>query len=269
MAKKDEEKRRRRLLAIWWAPAAACLALALSATAFGFVVAGPVTVGAQPGVVPEPAASPSASPSASPADPTSESTPVPAITAPSPSTDTDTEVFDTPQIKIEPPPPPPKKGVRQTTSTGTSPYLGMTAAQYCALKLPPFPTSGSDPTAFRVAANKERAQTGATAYSWSPGLASTAQSWANTMAANHNAHPELTPGSADWYALVFYHSGSGYAENIAYNYGYPNPVNQAQYGWMLSTGHCQNIMNPSYSNMGAAKAQAADGSWFFVEEFIW
>jgi len=268
LAKKEREEqdKPRRRLAGWWTLATASACLALAATAFGFVVTGPVTVGAETGVVTEP----TASPTASPADSSNEAEPVPAITAPSPSPSAggDTEVFDAPQIKIEPPPAPPKKGVRQTTTTGTSPYLGMTAAQYCALKLPAFPTSGSDPTAFLVAANKERAQTGAPALTWNGTLATFAQNWSNQMASDQDA-TGYAYGSDEWYAGVFRHSGGPYAENIAFNYGYSNPVNVAQSGWMASTGHCLNIMNPNYSQMGAGKAQAADESWFFTEEFTW
>ncbi|MBN2176407.1 MAG: hypothetical protein JW722_01980 [Demequinaceae bacterium] len=254
----DPEEPRRKTRTGWLALTAGFAGLALVVSTLGVVVTGPLTLEAQPNVVP--------SPSASPQDPV----PAPAITAPSPSAGGDTEVFDAPDITVVAPPPPPKPGVRATTTPGgTSPYLGLSAASYCALKLPPFATSGSDVTAFMVAGNKERAQTGAVAYAWNSSLASTAQSWANTMAANHDANPGLTPGSPEWYAAVFYHSGGPYAENIAYNFGYSNPVNVAQSGWMLSTGHCLNIMNPNYTKMGAGKAQAADGSWFFAEEFIW
>jgi len=109
------------------------------------------------------------------------------------------------------------------------------------------------------------------------------------MAGRQNAHPEwrfdTTEGQAAWAASypypppgwapnppnpsgVFYHSLTpGYGENIAFNYGVLYPVGNAQNEWMRSYGHCMNIMNPDYNYMGAGKAQAADGSWFFTEEF--
>jgi uncharacterized protein YkwD len=163
-------------------------------------------------------------------------------------------------------------------------YLGYSSAQYCALKLPAYSTSGSDVTSFLTAANMERAETGAPALSWNSTLSSTAQGWSDQMASDQNAYPEYwlntpegqalwdasSPSSpAGWTTVVFRHSGSGYAENIAFNYGYSNPVNVAQSGLMGSTGHCLNIMNPNYSKFGAGKAQASDGSWFFTEEFNW
>ena len=40
------------------------------------------------------------------------------------------------------------------------------------------------------------------------------------------------------------------AENVAKGFEVPNNVNRI---WLESPGHCKNIMNPLYSEMGAAK----------------
>ena len=257
----------------WFLPAIFVASFAAAAVAAGIVIVGPVQAGISAApltVEPGPAA-------------TSPVTPQPAVTAPQPSPATAaSEIFTAPTITIVPPPPPPviKKGVRRTPSSsggGPGPYNGLSSAQYCALfhtssPLVAYSTSGSSPTAFRVAANQERAETGAGALSWSSGLQGTAQDWANQMASFENANPGLTPGSAEWKAAVFFHSseaGHSYGENIAWNMGYANAVNEAESGWMHSTGHCLNIMDTDYRTIGAAAAQANDGSWFFVEQFYW
>jgi uncharacterized protein YkwD len=71
-----------------------------------------------------------------------------------------------------------------------------------------------------------------------------AQGWTNTMVATG----AFTHG-ANFAARI---SGAGFAwsaagENIATGYVTPHGVVRA---WMGSTGHCQNILNPTYTNVG-------------------
>lgn len=249
--------RRRFLLLIPLLPALAALTMVMTLPIQG-VGAGSLTHTSAPGLI-------GSSPSAA-------AEPVPAVSAsPSPSAALE-DLFAGPAASIQPPPPKKTSGGTTPRATGggsgsQGPYYGMSASAYCALKLTPYSISGTNVNSFLTAANLERAATGAPALTWSGTLASTAQSWSDQMAADQDANPTLEPGTSEWFAAVFRHSGSGYAENIAFNMGYANPVNKAQSGWMLSTGHCLNIMNPSYKKIGAGKAQAADGSWFLTEEF--
>lgn len=159
-------------------------------------------------------------------------------------------------------------GKLSATTSPASPSAGVMPNDVTA-DIAPFSTSGSDVTAFLTAANLHRAQIGAPPLVWNGTLATFAAGWSDNMAAAQNAHESWLWGSAEWYAGIFRHSGGPYAENIAVNYGYSDPVNVAQSGWMLSTGHCRNIMNPAYTQFGAGKTQANDGRWYFTEEFSW
>ena len=38
-------------------------------------------------------------------------------------------------------------------------------------------------------------------------------------------------------------------------------------GWMGSTGHRQNILNPSYRLLGVGAAQDTDGRWYAAQVF--
>jgi uncharacterized protein YkwD len=75
-------------------------------------------------------------------------------------------------------------------------------------------------------------------------LNDSAQGWSNWMVANHN----FTHG-ADFAARI---TAAGFrwsaaAENIATGYRTPRRVVD---GWMASAGHCENILNPTFRNVG-------------------
>jgi len=56
-------------------------------------------------------------------------------------------------------------------------------------------------------------------------------------------------------------------ENIAYVYGYPDPVATAIAGWMQSPGHRQNILNPSFTHTGLGIAEKAPGEYYLTQVF--
>jgi uncharacterized protein YkwD len=92
--------------------------------------------------------------------------------------------------------------------------------------------------------NKQRAARGLPALRESSRLDRSAQGWSNTMVATGS----FTHG-ADFAARI---SAVGFAwraagENIATGFLTPSAVVAA---WMASTGHCQNILNPTYSSVG-------------------
>jgi uncharacterized protein YkwD len=77
-----------------------------------------------------------------------------------------------------------------------------------------------------------------------PRLDRSAQAWTNTMVATG----QFTHGlnfAARISAAGFQWSSAG--ENIATGYRTPR---QAVTAWMASTGHCENILNPSFANVG-------------------
>ena len=78
----------------------------------------------------------------------------------------------------------------------------------------------------------------------SPALDSSAQRWTDTMvSSNQFGHGDNF--SARISAAGFHWSNA--AENIASGFETPSQVVR---GWMASTGHCQNILSPTYSDVG-------------------
>ena len=57
---------------------------------------------------------------------------------------------------------------------------------------------------------------------------------------------------------------NGVGENVAYGYTTGAAVTA---GWMGSSGHRQNILNPDYRLLGVGAAQDADGRWYAAQVF--
>ncbi|WP_233258394.1 CAP domain-containing protein [[Phormidium] sp. ETS-05] len=57
------------------------------------------------------------------------------------------------------------------------------------------------------------------------------------------------------------------AENVAYNYGHPDPVRQAVTGWIGSDGHRKN-MEGDFDLTGVGVAKNAKGEYYFTQIFI-
>lgn len=57
------------------------------------------------------------------------------------------------------------------------------------------------------------------------------------------------------------------AENVAYNFGYSDPVEQAVEGWIESPGHEQN-MSGNYEISGMGIAVNAEGEYYFTQLFV-
>ncbi|AMW30987.1 MULTISPECIES: CAP domain-containing protein [Arthrospira] len=57
------------------------------------------------------------------------------------------------------------------------------------------------------------------------------------------------------------------AENLAYNYGYADPVKQAVKGWIDSPGHHKNMIG-DYSLTGIGVAINAKGEYYFTQIFV-
>ena len=92
--------------------------------------------------------------------------------------------------------------------------------------------------------NQERAAHHLPALTASPLLNNSAQRWTNAMVSSD----QFTHGTnfAGRISAAGYNWRSA-GENIATGYATPRSVVAA---WMASTGHCQNILNPSYRNIG-------------------
>ncbi|AYF99169.1 CAP domain-containing protein [Protaetiibacter intestinalis] len=102
--------------------------------------------------------------------------------------------------------------------------------------------------------NARRAENGVGPLSSSSTLVQMACDWAAQMAGgvglvHNNVRP---PGARAW------------AENIAAGYRSASSVVD---GWMNSSGHRANILNGTYTQMGACSADAADGTRYWVQKF--
>jgi uncharacterized protein YkwD len=89
----------------------------------------------------------------------------------------------------------------------------------------------------------------------SPLLDRSAQGWTDTMV----SIDQFTHGT-NFAARI---SAAGYVwrdagENIATGYATPRAVVRA---WMASTGHCQNILNPTYRNVGTGLSRRPVSGW--------
>ncbi len=101
--------------------------------------------------------------------------------------------------------------------------------------------------------NKQRTARGLPALRESRLLDRSAQGWTNTMVATDSfTHGGNFAGRIS--AVGFAWSSAG--ENIATGFLTPRAVVNA---WMGSTGHCQNILNPTYTNVGTGVVHRAVG----------
>lgn len=114
--------------------------------------------------------------------------------------------------------------------------------------------------------NKQRAAHGLPALRQSADLTRSAQGWSDEMVAS-----DVFSHGSDFAARI---SVAGYdwtaaGENIATGLATPREVVSA---WMASPGHCQNILNPTYRNLGVGVnarpvAGAASGPATWTEDF--
>jgi uncharacterized protein YkwD len=115
--------------------------------------------------------------------------------------------------------------------------------------------------------NDERAAAGIPALQSSSALMQAAQLHASQMAAARQmAHtlPEATyPTVTDRLNAVGY-SWQTYGENIASG---QTSAAQAMSGWMQSSGHRANILNTSFTEMGAAFATDSAGRTYYIQVF--
>lgn len=144
------------------------------------------------------------------------------------------------------------------------------AAQSTAVAVPPQASCAiPDFAAAALAAVNQRRAAGATCGSrgsfaaaaplrWSAQLATAAAAHSTDMATlNYFSHT-----SADGRSMIDRVNATGYTwaslgENIAA--GYPG-IDSVVEGWMRSDGHCANLMNPDFDEMGLACAAGAAGS---------
>ena len=100
--------------------------------------------------------------------------------------------------------------------------------------------------------NRQRTSRGLPALTANSRLDRSAQGWTNEMVSHH----EFTHG-ADFAERI---SAAGFrwsqaGENIAS--GFPTPASVVA-GWMASTGHCENILDPAFREVGTGVSARRD-----------
>ena len=121
----------------------------------------------------------------------------------------------------------------------------------------------NDERALFDAANSERAQRSLPALQWDESLAAAARKHANRMAFYNVLEHQLS-GEPDLRERLT-EAGARFsmiAENIAFG---PNPET-IHSGWMHSTGHRENILNPNLAAVGIAAVRGS-GELFAVQDF--
>ncbi|WP_062521577.1 CAP domain-containing protein [Demequina silvatica] len=180
------------------------------------------------------------------------------------------------RVRVTVPKPEPTPEPAPASSTGTVPTTvqgddapvasapSVDFAAYCAS--PQAPSSASSVSGLLAATNAERAKAGIAPLTWASDLAAAATSWSQQMAARDSA----TDAVAD---ALSHNPGRPGAENVGVVYRSPgmaefSAMATLHSGWVYSYGHCANLMNPAYTQMGAGAATTADGTtWYATENF--
>jgi uncharacterized protein YkwD len=115
----------------------------------------------------------------------------------------------------------------------------------------------------RQCANSERARAGLPPLARAPALDAAARSLARDMAARRFFDHTDPDGNGPQERVDAIESGWLVGENIAAGY---RTVRSACRGWMKSSGHRENILNPDYEAIGGGYALGPRGP-FFVQDF--
>jgi uncharacterized protein YkwD len=103
--------------------------------------------------------------------------------------------------------------------------------------------------------NQQRARRHLPALEPSPLLNHSAQDWTNQMVSTDQfTHGTNFAGRISAAGYIWRSAG----ENIATGFATPRTVVRA---WMASTGHCQNILNPTYRNVGTGLSAQPVKDW--------
>jgi uncharacterized protein YkwD len=172
---------------------------------------------------------------------------------------------------------PPSPSPRPPTPVPAAPAPRQPVAQATPVSAPPpvappptaAPSTPGDVCAAQVEAivNQVRLENGLSALSPNSSLTSSAQQYADFIAAN-----DVVSHTADGRTLDERDEAAGYGDWIAVGEnvagGYATPA-EAMAAWLASPGHKANILNPAYreTGVGCAWNAASAYGYFYVEEF--
>jgi uncharacterized protein YkwD len=197
----------------------------------------------------------------------------------------------TQKIEVEfPPEPEPVKvaqpSTKQSTSTGTAPKSSgakqststkSTSTTTSTKKFPSYqafcPTGakysvgGSTAKSMLSTLNNERARIGIKKLTWSSSLAGSATNWSKSMAAKDSKTPN-SPANA----LTHNPNRPSGGENVGVAWSSNTlsasaGMSRVHSGFMKSNGHCENLMNPRWTRVGAGIAKASNGAWYITQNF--
>lgn len=170
-------------------------------------------------------------------------------------------------------PPPPPAPVAATSQSGGAPPSSTGGASssedftsFCPVGANAS-TSSANASAMLSLVNTERARLGIGALSWSDSLASASQSWAQAMADKDDASEDELGD-----ALAHNPNRPSGGENVGVTYSSKGrsasqAMSVVHANFMLSNGHCENLMNPAWTRMGAGVVQADNGVWYIGQNF--
>lgn len=81
----------------------------------------------------------------------------------------------------------------------------------------------------------------------------------------HNALDGESPGERLDAANIHWMQ---YGENLAYNYAYDDPATVAVEGWIDSSGHRRNLLDPDYTHTGVGIAVDTKGAFYITQDFV-
>lgn len=136
------------------------------------------------------------------------------------------------------------------------------------------PSSGTADVAYLLGRiNALRAQYGLGPLAVNDKLMAAAQAHANNMARldrygddDNNGHILFGQNWVDRANAIGY-AWRSIGENVAYNWGYSNPVEKLMQQWIESSGHLQNMLNAGWTEMGVGVAYGASGRVYGVQMF--
>ena len=118
--------------------------------------------------------------------------------------------------------------------------------------------------------NQKRVEIGLEPLTWNNDCAKIARLHSENMANDHFFNHAGLDGTmvndrADEIGLSRWRA---IGENIAYNFGYENPLETAVEGWLKSPTHRENILNNRWKESAVGIAISSDGAFYFTQVFL-
>lgn len=151
-------------------------------------------------------------------------------------------------------PPPPRPAARSTAATATPTTIGSPSSASLTQQV-------VQDLFGRL--NAERRARGLAPLAWDARLAGLAVDWSRRMGQDGNLHHRDLQAVLAQPAFARF---SALGENIAYVQGFPNEAYELHVGWMRSSGHRANMLQPGFDTVGIGLA-CVDGVMWATQDF--